>query len=185
LTELGPTGAEAREWVYIGLGSNIQDPRHQLESALRELARLPATRLAAVSPRYRTAPVGPADQPDFINAVACLETALAPSALLAALQQIEQRHGRRRGAQRWGPRSLDLDILLYGARELALADLRIPHPQMHRRAFVLVPLADIASAELEIPGLGRLGALLEQVTDDARVVRSGSLPPITESTTTP
>lgn len=187
MTEPRPAGSGAPERVYIGLGANLQDPRQQVERALGALGRLPATRLASVSPCYRTAPVGPADQPDFVNAVACLETALAPLRLLAALQQIERAHGRARGGRdwrHWGPRTLDLDILLYGNRVLALADLRVPHPQMHRRAFVLVPLADIAPTGLEIPGLGHLETLLEQVADDARVIRSAALPPITESTTT-
>jgi len=121
-----------------------------------------STRLAA-SALYRTKPVGPQDQPDYINAVAALETRLMPRALLAALQGIERRHGRVRDGSRWGPRTLDLDLLLYGGEELDLPGLHIPHAQMHRRAFVLVPLADVAAASLVVPGRGRLGQLLAQV----------------------
>lgn len=156
--------------VYIGLGANLADPRRQVEQALLELRRLPQSRLAAVSPLYRTAPVGPADQPDFINAVACLETALEPLALLSALQQIERRHGRIRTGRRWGPRTLDLDILLIANRVLEMPSLRVPHPHMHARAFVLGPLADIAPPGLEIPGHGRLGALLAGVAEEVRAM---------------
>lgn len=160
------------EPVYIGLGANLDDPRRQVESALRELQHLPDTQVVAVSPLYRTAPVGPAQQPDFINAVACLQTALKPLPLLAALQQIERQHGRIRSGQRWGPRTLDLDLLLYGARVLESSTLCVPHPQMHCRAFVLVPLADIAPARLELPGLGRLSELLDPMAAEARAIRA-------------
>ncbi|MBK5932253.1 2-amino-4-hydroxy-6-hydroxymethyldihydropteridine diphosphokinase [Halochromatium salexigens] len=168
--EAAAAGCPPRLPVYIGLGANLADPRHQVEQALLELRRLPQSRLAAVSPLYRTAPVGPADQPDFINAVACLETALEPLALLSALQQIERHHGRIRTGRRWGPRTLDLDILLIADRELDVPGLRVPHPHMQTRAFVLVPLADIAPPRLDIPGQGPLDALLAVVADEARTV---------------
>lgn len=156
--------------VYIGLGANLDDPRQQVERALSELQALPQSRLAAISRRYRTAPVGPKDQPDFVNAVARVDTLLDPMTLLALLQRIERRHGRIRNGRRWGPRTLDLDVLLFGDQVLDEPRLCIPHPQMHSRAFVLVPLADIASAELMVPGRGRLGDLLDQVAEAARTM---------------
>lgn len=153
--------------VYIGLGANLDDPRRQVESAAAELDTLPRSRLAALSRLYRTAPVGPQDQPDFINAVARLETLLDPMSLLAALQRIERRHGRIRNGRRWGPRTLDLDILLFGDLSLDAPALTVPHPQMHRRAFVLVPLADIAPDALAVPGQGRLGDLRRRLENGA------------------
>jgi len=152
--------------VYIGLGANLADPRRRVEQALVELRTLPESELMAVSSLYQTAPVGPADQPDFINAVARLDTDLEPLMLLAALQRIEHRHGRIRNGQRWGPRTLDLDILLIGEQVLRLPNLRVPHPRMQARAFVLGPLAEIAAPWLEIPGHGRLDLLLAAVAED-------------------
>lgn len=149
-----------RVTAYIGLGSNLCDPWAQVTSALEALAALPGCRLAAVSALYRTAPVGPIDQPDYVNAVAALDTALEPSALLAELQALERRHGRARDGRRWGPRTLDLDILLYADLRLDIPGLTIPHPEMANRAFVLVPLAEIAAPGLAIPGRGDLAALL-------------------------
>lgn len=154
------TGAPSQAIVYLGLGSNLEQPIEQLRTALRALAALPDGRLLACSALYRTAPVGPADQPDYINAAACLRTRLPPLELLQALQRIEQAQGRRRDGTRWGPRTLDLDVLLYDDRRIALQGLRIPHPEMGRRAFVLIPLAEIAPADLHIPGQGSLRALL-------------------------
>ncbi len=147
--------------VYIGLGSNLADPIAQVRQALTALAGLPATRLLAASPLYRSRPMGPADQPDFINAVAALDTALAPLDLLDALQDIEQAQGRVRDAVRWGPRTLDLDLLLYAEQCLELPRLRVPHPGLPARNFVLYPLHDIAP-ELMIPGHGALRQLLAQ-----------------------
>lgn len=167
-----PSRASSNLWapapVYIGLGANLERPQQQVERALSELQGLPQSRLAAVSRLYRTAPVGPQDQPDFINAVARLDTSLEPMALLALLQRIERRHGRIRTGRRWGPRTLDLDILLFGDQVLDAPRLCIPHPQMHRRAFVLVPLAEIAARDLLIPGRGRLAELLRGVAEAAR-----------------
>ena len=146
--------------AYIGIGSNLNDPVDQVERAFQALANLPSSQLAARSPRYRTAPVGgPTDQPDYLNAVAALETALTPDALLAALQTIETAQGRVR-AERWGPRTLDLDLLLYGSITRNDPRLTLPHPRLHQRAFVLYPLSDI-EPELMIPGQGQLTALLE------------------------
>ncbi len=130
--------------AYIGLGSNLDDPLNQIEQAALELAALPGCQLLALSPRYRSAPMGPADQPDYINAVAALATQLEPLALLDALQAIEQQHGRQR-LLRWGARTLDLDLLLYGEQTIDHPRLMVPHPGMLERAFVLVPLADIAA----------------------------------------
>lgn len=144
--------------AFIGLGSNLQDPRAQLVRAFDELAAIPATRLAARSPLYRSDPMGPPDQPDYINAVARLDTRLPAETLLDALQAIEQAHQRQRTV-RWGPRTLDLDLLLYGDAVIAVEHLQVPHPQMHQRAFVLYPLADIAPT-LVIPGHGPLPELL-------------------------
>jgi 2-amino-4-hydroxy-6-hydroxymethyldihydropteridine diphosphokinase len=138
--------------VYIGLGSNMDRPQHQVTAALADLAHLPDTALLQASTLYRSAPVGPQDQPDFINAVASVETALTAEELLDALQQIEQQHGRVRTTH-WGPRSLDLDILLYGNMSIRTPRLTIPHPEMARRCFVLEPLLEI-DPEVEIPGLG-------------------------------
>jgi 2-amino-4-hydroxy-6-hydroxymethyldihydropteridine diphosphokinase len=144
--------------AYIGLGSNLQDPESQVRRACDELARIPNTRLVAVSPLYRSDPVGPPGQPDYINAVARLETTLPPEALLDALQAIEQAHGRER-KEHWGARSLDLDILLFGDRIIRSERLTVPHPYLSERSFVLYPLADIAP-DIEVPALGPLAGLL-------------------------
>jgi 2-amino-4-hydroxy-6-hydroxymethyldihydropteridine diphosphokinase len=146
--------------VFVALGANLEDPERQVRSALNDLARLPETALIASSALYRTAPLGPPGQPDYINAVACLTTRLPPRALLEALQGIELAHGRQRDGTRWGPRPLDLDILLYGDERIDEPGLRIPHPEMARRVFVLVPLADVAPADFVISGAGTLGDLL-------------------------
>lgn len=144
--------------AYIGLGSNLDDPPAQLRRAFDELAAIPATRLAAHSPLYRSDPVGPPGQPDYLNAVARLDTELDADALLDALQAIEQAHHRQRTVH-WGPRTLDLDLLLYGDAVIADARLTVPHPHLAERAFVLYPLADIAP-DLDLPGLGPLAGLL-------------------------
>lgn len=147
--------------AFVGLGSNLDDPERQIETALGALDALPSTRVVRRSRRYRTEPVGYADQPDFVNAVAELETALEPQALLHAMLALEQAHRRVRG-RRNGPRTLDLDLLLYDERELDEPGLVLPHPRMHERAFVLVPLHEIAP-EANVPGRGRVSALLRQV----------------------
>jgi len=144
--------------VHVGLGSNLDDPRRQLESAFEALAALPETVLVTRSSLYRSAPMGPADQPDYLNAVAALDTELAPLALLDALQDIEQAQRRVR-SRRWGPRTLDLDLLLYGDRQIDLPRLQVPHPGMHQRCFVLLPLLEVAG-DIEIPERGRVSALL-------------------------
>jgi len=135
--------------AFVGLGSNLDNPVRQVESALGELDTLPQTRLLKRSSLYRTAPVGYADQPDFINAVAQLETELAAERLLEELQAIESRHGRVRTFPN-APRTLDLDLLLFGEVVLQSERLTLPHPRMHERSFVLDPLREIAP-DLKIP----------------------------------
>jgi 2-amino-4-hydroxy-6-hydroxymethyldihydropteridine diphosphokinase len=148
--------------AYIGLGSNLADPAAQVRRATTDLEGLPKTEVLARSALYRTAPVGPTDQPDYVNAVVSLKTRLSPRGLLEALQVIERAHGRRRDGTRWGPRTLDLDILLYGDARLSEPGLQIPHPEMGRRAFVLVPLEDVAPSGFQVPGLGPLADLVER-----------------------
>lgn len=144
--------------AYIGLGSNLDDPIRQVETALKELKQLPDSRLLASSSLYRSPPMGPPDQPDYINAVAAVATSLSPHQLLAALQTIEQQHGRKR-ERRWGARTLDMDLLVFGEQVLSDATLTVPHPGLAKRAFVLYPLQEIA-ASLKVPGLGSVGALV-------------------------
>ncbi|WP_028449805.1 2-amino-4-hydroxy-6-hydroxymethyldihydropteridine diphosphokinase [Chitinibacter tainanensis] len=151
--------------AYIALGANLGDPAAQLRQAMAAIAQLPHTQLLAGSSLYASAPVGYADQPDFINAVCAVQTELAPTALLAALLQIEQQLGRERSFKN-APRTLDLDVVLYDALQLDTPELQIPHPRMHQRAFVLLPLLEIAP-EVEIPGLGPAAALIGQVIDQA------------------
>ena len=147
------------EIAYIGLGSNLANPREQVETAILELAGLDGCRLLNHSSLYRTRPFGPQNQPDFINAVVCLSTRLTAEPLLDALQELELRHHRVREGERWGPRSLDLDLLLYGDQVITTSRLQVPHPEMTKRAFVLVPLREIAPRELYIPGFGPLHEL--------------------------
>lgn len=135
--------------VYIGLGSNLDDPLRQVQDALQELDGIANTRVLARSSLYRSDPVGPPGQPDYVNAVAALETDLEPEALLDALQAIEQAHQRVRKIH-WGPRTLDLDILLFGDRVIASERLTVPHAWMLERNFVLWPLAEIAP-DLQLP----------------------------------
>ena len=143
--------------AFIGIGSNLDNPLLQVQTALRELAEIPNTELIRSSSLYRTPPMGPPDQPDYINAVAALTTTLSPTELLDALQALEARHGRVRTIH-WGPRTLDLDVLLYGNETVHTARLTVPHPGIAQRAFVVLPLAEIAPA-LEIQGLGALSML--------------------------
>lgn len=147
------------ERVFIGLGSNLATPIEQLRSALATLAALPHTDLIAQSSFYSSDPLGPADQPRYVNAVVALDTELSPLALLDALQTIELEQGRTRKAERWGPRTLDLDILLFGERRLDEPRLTVPHYHMHARAFVLYPLAEIAP-DLKLPDGRALTELL-------------------------
>jgi 2-amino-4-hydroxy-6-hydroxymethyldihydropteridine diphosphokinase len=140
--------------AYIALGSNLSDPIGQIEQAWAQLDNLPETRLIACSSLYQSKPVGYAEQPDFINAAAAIVTQLSPRALLAALLQIEARHGRNRTFKN-APRSLDLDLLLYDGLVMHEHGLTLPHPRMTERAFVLLPLAEIAPDAL-IPGHGRV-----------------------------
>ncbi|WP_461482695.1 2-amino-4-hydroxy-6-hydroxymethyldihydropteridine diphosphokinase [Porticoccus sp.] len=159
------------EVVYVGLGSNLGDPLTQLQRALEELGNLPLTRLIKCSSWYRSAPMGPQDQPDYYNGVAQLSTALEPLPLLRALQQIEQQHQRLR-ERHWGPRTLDLDILLYGDQSIDLPDLRVPHPGLYLRNFVLQPLAEISPA-LQFPDGSRLAMRLENCPSEG-IVRLSS-----------
>lgn len=150
--------------AFIALGSNLGDPLSRIDAAFRALAELSQTQLMKRSPSYRNSAVGPGRQPDFINAVAELVTGLDPFVLLDAVRDIEAAQGRERNAERWAPRVIDLDILLYGDRQIRDHRLTLPHPEMHRRRFVLQPLSDIAP-DLEIPGHGPLRALLQQAPD--------------------
>jgi 2-amino-4-hydroxy-6-hydroxymethyldihydropteridine diphosphokinase len=151
-------GIATSHTAYIGLGSNMAEPVAQIRKALDELARLPSSHLLAFSSLYRTAPVGKLDQPDFINAVALIETGLPPHDLLKALLEIEQGHGRVR-EYRNGPRTLDLDILLYDDLHCSDCHLTLPHPRMHQRAFVLRPLFEIAP-DCRNSGYGAIAELL-------------------------
>lgn len=135
--------SQARVRAFVALGSNLEVPQAQVRAALLELHRLPSTRLVRASSLYLTPPWGITDQPDFVNAVAEIETALAPLELLGELQRIERESGRVRG-QRFGPRVIDLDLLWQADARLQHPDLTLPHPRMHERAFVMLPLAEIA-----------------------------------------
>ncbi|KRA74816.1 2-amino-4-hydroxy-6-hydroxymethyldihydropteridine pyrophosphokinase [Lysobacter sp. Root667] len=144
------------EVAFVGLGSNLGDSAAILRGAFAALAELPDTRLLRASSLYRTPAWGVTAQPDFVNAAAMLETGLSPQALLAAMLAIEREAGRDRrddGSDRWGPRTLDLDLLLYGQRCLDEPGLRVPHPHLHERAFALLPLLEIAP-DAYIPGIG-------------------------------
>ena len=153
--------ADARQhWVpaYVGLGSNLRRPAQQLESAMDMLASIPQTRLIAKSSMYRSAPFGGIEQPDFINAAASLLTRLNAKDLLTELQAIEIRRGRERDDIRWGPRVLDLDLLVFSNQVIEESVIKVPHPGIVERNFVLLPLREIAP-ELVIPGLGRVNSL--------------------------
>jgi 2-amino-4-hydroxy-6-hydroxymethyldihydropteridine diphosphokinase len=148
---------------FVGLGSNLGESGDQLAQAFVRLDQLPGTRLLAQSALYRSAPVGYLDQPDFVNAVAKIATTLAPQALLAALLQIERECGRERTFTN-APRTLDLDVLLYDDRQIVEHGLTVPHPQMHRRAFVLLPLLDI-EPDCMIPAVGSAREALQGCLD--------------------
>lgn len=154
-------GNEPAALAFIGLGSNLADPRIQVRQALTELESIPGTWVTARSSLYRTSPVGYLEQADFINAVASVQTTLEPQALLAALLAIENRHGRRR-TMRNAPRTLDLDLLLYGEEIVDQDGLTLPHPRLHERAFVLAPFVEIAP-EVAVPGRGRVRDLLARL----------------------
>jgi 2-amino-4-hydroxy-6-hydroxymethyldihydropteridine diphosphokinase len=151
--------------VYIALGSNLDDPANHVRRACQELGVLPQTRCLQYSRLYQSAPHGPTEQPDYINAVAELETALAPNELLSVLQALEQAHERVRTGEYWGPRTLDLDILLYGDQRVDGPELQIPHPYMAERAFVLYPLYEL-EPNLDVPGYGLLSDLMKQCPAD-------------------
>ena len=160
----------------IGLGSNLNAPSRQLKIALRHLSTLPDTRIVAVSSFYRSSPQGPKDQPDYVNACAVLETGLTPHALLEALQTIEHRMGRQK-QRHWGERVIDLDLLLYGNEMIQSPQLTVPHPWLHERDFVLIPLAEIAP-EWIVPGLSRsVACLCNRLPPSSRFLLEKVCPP--------
>jgi len=153
--------------AYVGLGSNLLDPRVQVERALGFLQTLPKTTLRARSRLYRTRPWGGIEQPDFINAAAAIDTGLSAADLMHALLGIEQAFGRTRQGEKFGPRIIDLDLLLYGDQACEAPGLRVPHPRLHERAFALLPLAEIAPS-LVVPGQGRIDALIDRLDASER-----------------
>jgi 2-amino-4-hydroxy-6-hydroxymethyldihydropteridine diphosphokinase len=148
--------------AYVGLGSNLGDREATIRAALDALDAAPQTSVAAVSTLRETAPVGLLDQPEFLNGVAALETELGPRALLDALLAVERSLGRTRDGPRFGPRTIDLDLLLYGDERVDEPGLRVPHPRLHERLFVLEPLHELAPG-LVVPGLGPLETLLRKL----------------------
>ncbi len=148
--------------AFVGLGSNLGDSESEIRQAFGALDAVAQTRLVRQSRLYRTPPWGRADQPDYVNAVAELETRLEPIALLRAMLSIERDAGRVRDGSRWGPRTLDLDLLLYADRLIHVDGLQVPHPHLAERAFVLLPLVELAP-EYDVPGMGRVAALLQGV----------------------
>ncbi|KGE02708.1 2-amino-4-hydroxy-6-hydroxymethyldihydropteridine diphosphokinase [Pseudohaliea rubra] len=159
---------------YIGLGANLGDPPGQLRGAIRALRALADCRLGPLSPLYRSSPLGPQDQPDFFNAVAALDSTLPPLDLLDALQRIEAQAGRVRG-RRWGPRTLDLDLLLYGNRAMDTPRLTVPHPGLYERAFVLWPLADLCGENYRLPRGEDIGTLKRACPGPAPVRQAEAL----------
>lgn len=151
--------------AYVSLGSNLSDPRQQVEAAFAALAVSAGMRLILRSSLWKSRPMGPQDQPEFVNAAAGLVTTLEPAELLGELQAIERKMGRTEPAVRWGPRLIDLDLLLVGDLQCDEPGLRLPHPGLHQRNFVLYPLAEIA-AELWVPGHGRVQALKQGVAGE-------------------
>ena len=149
-------------YAYIGLGSNLSGPQQQVTSALQELNAISDTRLEEASSLYVSKPMGPSDQPDYINAVAKISTSLTPEVLLKELQTIEQTHQRQRKDERWGPRTLDLDIILFADEQIKTKTLQIPHYGVAEREFVLIPLQEL-QADLIIPGKGTLESLIAQL----------------------
>ena len=147
--------------AYLGFGANLGDRQVNIQTALQKLADLPTMELGRVSSLYETAPVGVTDQPDFLNLVAAARTSLAPQALLDVLLHLENQMGRTR-TEHWGPRVIDLDLLLYGNEQVALPGLTVPHPRLRERAFVVVPLAEIAP-NLTLPGDGKRVADLAEL----------------------
>jgi 2-amino-4-hydroxy-6-hydroxymethyldihydropteridine diphosphokinase len=145
--------------IYIGLGSNLEQPVNQVKKARIAINRLEKVQEAAFSSLYRSSPMGPKRQPDYINAVMAVNTSLIPIALLRCLQQIENQQGRIRKGQRWTARTLDLDMLLYGDQQIDIPDLQVPHYGIADRAFVLYPLNEIAP-DLDIPGFGHISGLI-------------------------
>jgi 2-amino-4-hydroxy-6-hydroxymethyldihydropteridine diphosphokinase len=149
--------------AYIGVGSNMGEPAGEVRAAIQSLGRFTRTRLVSASRLYRTKPFGPVAQGDFVNAVAGVLTQLTPQELFAALRALESERGRRR-AERWGPRLLDLDLLVFGGQVVDTPELTVPHPGIRERGFVLAPLADIAP-DLDVPGAGRVAAMLRALPD--------------------
>jgi 2-amino-4-hydroxy-6-hydroxymethyldihydropteridine diphosphokinase len=145
--------------AYVGIGSNLNDPVAQVLEAVEELEMVPDTILVERSSLYSGKPMGPADQPDYVNAVVSLDTLLSPEELFRSLVSIEDQQGRTRGGEPWGPRIIDLDLLLYGNSVINTATLTVPHPRMHERDFVIVPLEEIAG-NVKIPGRGFLYSLI-------------------------
>ena len=150
--------------AYVGVGSNLADPETQVKRAMQALERLPRSLLIARSPLYRTRPLGEVVQPAFINAVAGLLTQSTPEELLAALRNLERELGREPPRERWGPRVIDLDLLVVGREERATETLTLPHAGIAERDFVLYPLADVAS-DLDVPRLGRVAVLRDRVAN--------------------
>ena len=148
--------------AYIGLGSNLSDPQTQVISAIQELNSIPDTHVLKVSSLYASKPMGPSDQPDYVNAVAKISTSLSPERLLDELQGLEQAHRRKRDGKRWGPRTLDLDIILFGDLQMETKLLQIPHYGISEREFVLIPLQEL-QANLIIPGKGAIEDLISQL----------------------
>lgn len=151
--------------AYIGVGSNLQDPRAQVQNACARLAQLPESRVVLISRPYASRPLGPVAQPDFVNAVVGLLTQLEPAALFAQMRAIEAAMGRPDRHERWGPRVIDLDLLSYGSERRREGSLLLPHPGIVERNFVLYPLAEIAP-DLDLPGLGRVAELAASVTSE-------------------
>lgn len=150
-----------RASAFLGLGSNMDKPLQQIETALQQLRQHPELELTQVSSRYRSAPLGPQDQDDYINAVVSVSTRLTPQQLLHAMQVLENAHGRVRN-RHWGPRTLDIDLLSYDQLQLQTVELVLPHPQIAQRNFVLIPWIEIAGGDFSLPGLGCLDELLSR-----------------------